>query len=469
MKAIKVLIAALGLMVILHACSSDEPSSTQEPTTSPEAVSNEQVGQPVNQEQKPSKEEQIASLKALLPEGATKIPETAAEIARFPIGRYAGSNYSEHEQELQTFLQELPAIENPDPEVVGMYYMALLGLFAEDYPDPERLIEDIKMASFGSPEIDDPRFQFKEQYNVEIILDASGSMAGRMDGKSKMDAAKEAIKAFAETLPKEANVALRVYGNEGSGKESDKALSCSSSELVYQLQKYDAGKLAASLNQFQPTGWTPIAHSLQEAEKDLSQLAGDKNTNLIFLVSDGIETCGGDPVAAAKQLADSNITPVLNVIGFDVDGEGQKQLKAVAEAARGRYVSIRDKKGLQDEFSKAKEIADEWYKWRRKESSEAYSRKVNLLVNNTHYKLEWKFLADDEKRNVDWMIRQIKRDKRFPQQLAEELARLQDEHKRNVDKRADELEDMLDSLAKKSYKETIEAISEQYGINAGGN
>lgn len=469
MKAIKVLIAALGLMVILHACSSDEPSSTQEPTTPPEAVSNEQVEQPVNQEQKPSKEEQIASLKALLPEGATKIPETAAEIARFPIGRYAGSNYSEHEQELQTFLQELPAIENPDQEVVGMYYMALLGLFAEDYPDPERLIEDIKMASFGSPEIDDPRFQFKEQYNVEIILDASGSMAGRMDGKSKMDAAKEAIKAFAETLPKEANVALRVYGNEGSGKESDKALSCSSSELVYQLQKYDAGKLAASLNQFQPTGWTPIAHSLQEAEKDLSQLAGDKNTNLIFLVSDGIETCGGDPVAAAKQLADSNITPVLNVIGFDVDGEGQKQLKAVAEAARGRYVSIRDKKGLQDEFSKAKEIADEWYKWRRKESSEAYSRKVNLLVNNTHYKLEWKFLADDEKRNVDWMIRQIKRDKRFPQQLAEELARLQDEHKRNVDKRADELEDMLDSLAKKSYKETIEAISEQYGINAGGN
>ncbi|TGV14258.1 magnesium chelatase, partial [Mesorhizobium sp. M00.F.Ca.ET.186.01.1.1] len=71
MKAIKVLIAALGLMVILHACSSDEPSSTQEPTTPPEAVSNEQVEQAVNQEQKPSKEEQIASLKALLPEGAT--------------------------------------------------------------------------------------------------------------------------------------------------------------------------------------------------------------------------------------------------------------------------------------------------------------------------------------------------------------------------------------------------------------
>lgn len=468
MKAIKVLIAAFGLMVFLHGCSSEESPSTQE-QTEPVVAPNEQGGKPINQEQNLSREEQIAALKALLPEGASKIPKTAAEIASFPIGRYAGTNFSEHEQELRTFLNDLPAIENPDQEVIDLYYLALLGLFAEDYPDPERLIEDIKMASFGSPDIDDPRFQFKEQYNVEIILDASGSMAGQMDGKTKMDAAKEAIKAFAEALPKEANVALRVYGNKGSGKESDKALSCSSSELVYELQKYDAGKLAASLNQFQPTGWTPIAYSLQETEKDLSQLAGDKNTNLIFLVSDGIETCGGDPVAAAKQLADSNITPILNVIGFDVDGEGQKQLKAVAEAARGRYVSIRDKKGLQDEFFKAKEIALEWHNWKSKESSKAHSRKVKQLLNNTQYKLKWNFLADDEKRNIDWMIRQIKRDKRFPQQLAEELGRLQDEHKRNVDKRADELEDLLDSLAKKSYKETIEAISEQYGTKAGGN
>lgn len=468
MKAIKVLIAACGLMVVLHGCSSEEPSSTQE-TNAPVVAPDEQAEKPLQQGQKLSREEQIAALKALLPEGATKIPETAAEIASFPIGRYAGTNFSEHEQELRAFLNDLPAIENPDQEVIDLYYLALLGLFAEDYPDPERLIEDIKMASFGSPDIDDPRFQFKEQYNVEIILDASGSMAGQMDGKTKMDAAKEAIKAFAEALPKEANVALRVYGNKGSGKESDKALSCSSSELVYELQKYDAGKLAASLNQFQPTGWTPIAYSLQEAEKDLSQLAGDKNTNLIFLVSDGIETCGGDPVAAAKQLADSNITPILNVIGFDVDGEGQKQLKAVAEAARGRYVSIRDKKGLQDEFFKAKEIALEWHNWKSKESSKAHSRKVKQLLNNTQYKLKWNFLADDEKRNIDWMIRQIKRDKRFPQQLAEELGRLQDEHKRNVDKRADELEELLDSLAKKSYKETIEAISEQYGTKAGGN
>lgn len=470
MKFIKVLLLALTLMVFLYACSSDEPENTQPTTVLPQAGENKPPEGPIQDpvKQRPSRDEQITALKAMIPTEITKIPESAAEIANFSIGRYAGTHHSEHEGELREFINQLPAIDNLDQELINTYYLSLLNLFAEDYPDPQQMIDDMKMASFGSVEIEDPRFQFKEQYNVEIILDASGSMAGKMDGKSKMEAAKEAIKAFAETLPEGANVALRVYGNKGSGKDSDKALSCGSSELVYPLQKFDSQKLNNSLDQFKPTGWTPIAHALKEAQKDLSGLAGEQNTNIIFLVSDGIETCNGDPVKAAKQLADSNITPVLNVIGFDVDGEGQKQLKAVAEAARGRYVSIRDQEALEKEFDKAREIADEWYKWKRKESSEAYSKKVDFLVNNTGFKLEWKFLADDEDRNIDWMIRQMDRDERFSEELISELKKLQKEHKQTVDKRADELEEFLDSLAKKSYKETVEAITQQYKTNTRG-
>ncbi|MFS0554928.1 vWA domain-containing protein [Brevibacillus sp. 179-C9.3 HS] len=471
MKFMKVLLLALSLIVLLNACSSDEPANTQSTNVPPQAGENKPPEGPIQDpvKQEPSREEQIGALKATIPAEVTKIPESAAEIASFSIGRYAGTHHSDHEGELQEFIKQLPAIDNPDQELLSAYYLSLLSMFAEDYPDPQQIIDDMKMASFGSPEIEDPRFQFKEQYNVEIILDASGSMAGKMDGKSKMDAAKEAIKAFAETLPQEANVALRVYGNKGSGKDSDKALSCGSSELVYPLQKFDSQKLANSLDQFKPTGWTPIAHALQEAQKDLNGLAGEQNTNIIFLVSDGIETCNGDPVKAAKQLADSNITPVLNVIGFDVDGEGQKQLKAVAEAARGRYVSIRDQKALEKELDKAKEIADAWYKWKSKESRQAYSKKVDFLVNNTGFKLEWKSLADDEDRNIDWMIRQMDRDERFSEELISGLKKMQKEHKQTVDKRADELEDFLDSLAKKSYKETVEAISQQYKANQSGN
>ncbi|WP_035298865.1 vWA domain-containing protein [Brevibacillus thermoruber] len=467
MKGIKLLISALILAAAVSACSGGEQEQAPEQTVQQPTGENKTIDEgPAKQEL--TREEKLAALKALIPDGATKIPETAEEIATFPIGRYAGTDSSEHEQELREFIKQLPAIDNPDEETIKMYYLALLGLFAEDYPDPQQVIDEIKLASFGSPEIDDPRYQFKEQYNVEIILDASGSMAAQIGGKTKMEAAKEAIQAFAETLPKEAHVALRVYGHKGSGKDADKALSCGSSELVYGLQPYDAKKLQSSLNQFQPAGWTPIARALQEAQKDLSGITGEKSTTLIYLVSDGIETCGGNPAEAAKQLANSSITPLVNVIGFDVDGEEQKQLKAIAEAAGGRYVSIQDQKELREEFRKAEEIADQWYQWKSKESSGAYHRKVDSLINNTEFKLNWKFLASDEDENMDWMIRQLEEEGRFSEELVDRLEKIQDQHYRTVRKQADELEDFLDSLVKKTYKETIEAIQQHYNSNVTG-
>jgi hypothetical protein len=84
--------------------------------------------------------------------------------------------------------------------------------------------------------------------------------------KTKMQLAKEAIQAFAESLPEGARVSLRVYGHKGSNADEHKQLSCGSSELVYPLQPFDARRLAEALHQFEPTGWTSIARSLQNAK-----------------------------------------------------------------------------------------------------------------------------------------------------------------------------------------------------------
>ena len=60
------------------------------------------------------------------------------------------------------------------------------------------------------------------------------------------------------------------------------------------------------------------------------------------MISDGVETCDGDPVQAAKDLHNSNLNVTVNVIGFDVDQDGRKQLKETAQAgARGRIVETR--------------------------------------------------------------------------------------------------------------------------------
>ena len=78
--------------------------------------------------------------------------------------------------------------------------------------------------------------------------------------------------------------------------------------------------------------------------------------NIIYVVSDGIETCGGDPVKAAKELHQSEIQAIVNIIGFDVDNAGQRALKKVAEAGGGKYTTVNTgedlRKHLEEEYER---------------------------------------------------------------------------------------------------------------------
>ncbi|NGQ97044.1 VWA domain-containing protein [Brevibacillus sp. SYP-B805] len=471
MKIIQTLLLAFLLLIVLNACSNEEkePSREQAGEKPAEAVQTPAAPTQAPAAQEPSREEKIKALKAWIPPGVTKRPETAEEFAALPPGRFANLKYYDHEKEMLPILEQFPKIEQPDQEILDLYYLALLGLFAEDYPDPQQLMDEIKMASFGDPNIEDPRYQFKERYNVEIILDASGSMAEKMDGKTRMEAAKEAIREFAASLPKEAHVALRVYGHKGSGKESDKALSCGSSELVYGMQPYDAQKLQNALSRFQPTGYTPIAYSLQEALKDFTGLPGDKNNNMIYLVSDGIETCDGNPVEAAKQLAQSNIAPIVNVIGFGVDGEGQRQLKEVAQAAGGRYLLIRNQDELKKEFQQAQDIAKKWWEWQH-QATIAVSKKLDRrLVDTFNFYSDWIIAAGEEMDNISNFIHSLGNRGIISSDTRNALINIMLQQNNLAGIRAAELQNLLFSLTEKSYKEAIDEINKKYGEHMTGN
>lgn len=179
--------------------------------------------------------------------------------------------------------------------------------------------------------------------NLVILMDASGSMKAKVADGVKMDLAKEAIESFTAKLDEDMNVSLVAYGHKGTGKESDKSLSCSSIESVYPLEKYDSASFNEAMNSFQASGWTPLAAAMDKARDLLAAYPPDKHRNMIYIVSDGVETCGGDPVAAAKKLKESGIEAKLTIIGFDVDDEGQKQLKQAADAAGGSYATVHDK------------------------------------------------------------------------------------------------------------------------------
>jgi Ca-activated chloride channel homolog len=472
------LVCAMGL----YACSSDEaaqagtdstPAPVQQANTQPvqQPVVSEPVEGATPKQESSNREKQLAELKALIPEGLTKLPETAEDFYNMPVGRFAGKQYYLQKEEIEKVIAQFPVLKdpNPDQEILEMYYLALLGLFAEDYPEPDEIINQIKLSSFGSPEMDDPRFQFKEQYNVMIVLDASGSMGEMVGNKTRMEAAKEAIRSFAASIPEGAQVGLRVYGHEGSGAESQKELSCSKSDVMYPLQAYDAKKLDGALAQFKPAGWTPIALALQKAQEDLKDFNGEKSTNIIYIVSDGIETCGGDPVEAARQLGKSDITPIVNVVGFGVDGEGQRQLKQVAEAAGGRYVLIQDQNELQKELEQAKEIAHRWAKWRRGASQEASSQKTSQSLEIHAFDSNWHQKSVRESYNFMNAFHDVREQKIMDKEALEQLKKIEDQQDKLIEQQGEKLELFLEELNEKSYKEAVTAIQQTYKDNTKGN
>ena len=185
--------------------------------------------------------------------------------------------------------------------------------------------------------------------NIELILDVSGSMAEPVAGtenQTRMSAAQTALREVIANVPEgqQVNVGLRVYGQEGSNTEADRALSCRSTELLVPLQGLDQAALLAAVDDAQPTGWTPLARALQAAASDFAH--GEGVSNAIIMVTDGEDTCGGNPcqVAAALQAADVAVT--THVVGLALTSEQQDAVRCIAEEGGGQLFAATDAASL---------------------------------------------------------------------------------------------------------------------------
>lgn len=398
------------------------------------------------------------------------LPTTLDELANLPVG-YTGPFLSslneEDRKKLDELTKDLPDISNePSQEELDNYYSEILAVFQEDFKGPEDIIEELKFQSLGSPDVEDSRMQFKENLNVMVILDASGSMGKEAGGQTQMDAAKSAITNFVSGLPENANVGLRIYGQEGTGNKADKELSCNSSELIYPIGKYNQAGFDQALAKAKPAGWTPIQLALNEAQKDLASYTGDKNTNIVYLVSDGVSTCDDDPIEAAKKLYDSNITPIVNVIGFNVDHEGQKQLKSIADATQGTYQDVQNAEGLQEELDQASKVAEKWKQWKTStEGNLGYERTNNSLDIFVYHSKEFgKYV--DERQLVGFTLTYLFQDEdKMSQESHDYLKEKNNNYHIWIEEEYDKLRDELKAMNEMNYSEAIKALEETYLSN----
>lgn len=177
---------------------------------------------------------------------------------------------------------------------------------------------------------------FADNPQIMIILDASGSMYGQINGRAKIDIAKEVIHKIVPEISQQVKIGLSAYGHHRKGD-------CSDIEILILPGGSSRDELLSKMDSLTPKGMTPIAQSIKKVTDIIRK---NEAETTIILVSDGKETCAPDPCGAVKALKDSGVKFVLDVIGFDVSPEEKNQLMCIAKAGGGKYYAASDADSL---------------------------------------------------------------------------------------------------------------------------
>ena len=168
-----------------------------------------------------------------------------------------------------------------------------------------------------------------------LILDASNSMWGQIEGENKIVIARRAVGGLIDELPDETHVGLLAYGHRREGD-------CTDIEVLQEPAPVAKAALKSTINGINPKGKTPITGAVNAA----IDLARDRNSASILLISDGLETCDMDPCAAVRTAKSAGVPFVLHVVGFDVGGENTAQLECLAQAGEGEFLSAENAEEL---------------------------------------------------------------------------------------------------------------------------
>jgi Ca-activated chloride channel family protein len=159
---------------------------------------------------------------------------------------------------------------------------------------------------------------------ILFVFDASKSMIAKFDGSTRIDGAKNLFFKFIDSLSRDKSFqfALRMYGHTVKYPPGD----CKDSKLIVPFGDNNLLLIKQKVQEAKPTGITPIEHSLTEAANDFKD---NKTNNIVILITDGIEECGGDPCRARQKLMEKGIIFKPFIIGIGLTPEQIKTFECV--------------------------------------------------------------------------------------------------------------------------------------------
>lgn len=162
---------------------------------------------------------------------------------------------------------------------------------------------------------------------IVFIYDASGSMWGQIQGKTKMEIASKVLSKSINKLPADQRIGLIVYGHRRKGD-------CKDVEMLVDMENSDKTTITTAVNAVKPLGKTPLAHS---ASQVIAQLKQSKKKATIVLITDGIESCDGNLCKVVQEAKSEGIDFKLHIVGFGLKENETDNLKCAAKAGGGNY------------------------------------------------------------------------------------------------------------------------------------
>lgn len=150
---------------------------------------------------------------------------------------------------------------------------------------------------------------------ILFVFDASQSMYGRWQSDMKISIAQRLMSDMLDSLKETENVelGLRVYGHTKNYPPQD----CDDTKLEVPIAAGNIEIIKQRLKSLIPSGTTPIAYALEQAQYDFPSCENCRN--IIILITDGIEECDGDPCAVSQALQRKGIALKPFVIGIGRD------------------------------------------------------------------------------------------------------------------------------------------------------
>jgi Ca-activated chloride channel family protein len=174
-----------------------------------------------------------------------------------------------------------------------------------------------------------------------IVLDASGSMWGQINGEPKISIARKVLGDVLNKVPKDVSLGLMAYGHREKG-------SCSDIELLIAPAPSAAAEIEGTAKALSPKGKTPLSEAVRQAAATLKH---DEQKATVILITDGLETCNADPCAIARELKSSGVDFTTHVVGFGLSPEEGRQVACIADETGGQYFQAENAEALADALS----------------------------------------------------------------------------------------------------------------------